>query len=279
MSNVSSGDELFAPPARATMAPMVPPDQSPPGRGASLTRVAATAIAVALTAAACTTAATSRDAGSRDAGVARAAAPDVSAVGLPDELSDRPVVPRPATVAVVGDSLTVAAADHLRDALVALDLDVLAIDAQVGRRMTVGETDRLYTGADVVELLTAQLSPELWVIAVGTNDVGQYDDEAAVAEHVAALLDRLPDDVPVVWVDTWIRGRDEQTARVNRAIRQVLDRRDDAVVVEWSAHATDEGVISGDGVHLTDGVGRQRFAAVVAAGVEALVGPPGVARP
>lgn len=175
---------------------------------------------------------------------------------------------RPSSVAVVGDSITVASAEPLDVALAGLGLEVVAIEAQVGRRMTVGERDRLYTGADIVELVANQRSPELWVIALGTNDIGQYADQDEVAEQIRALLARLPDDAPVVWVDTWFRGREQQTEVVNAAIRTVLGARPDSHVVEWSAHATDDGVLSGDGVHLTDGVGRQRFADVVSAGVE-----------
>ncbi|MEX2625303.1 MAG: GDSL-type esterase/lipase family protein [Ilumatobacteraceae bacterium] len=214
----------------------------------------------------------SGEAGGSESGVARAASPEEVVVGdLPDELT----IERPETVAMVGDSITVAAADHLEEGLASLGLDVLTIDAQIGRRMTVGEPDRLQTGADVVEFVAAASSPDLWVVALGTNDIGQYDDVAAVTQQVEEVLDRLPSGVPVVWVDTWIRDRDEPTEMVNRAIREVIDERDGAVVVEWSAHAPDDGVIAGDGVHLTDEVGRQRFTDVVVAGVEALIGSTG----
>jgi lysophospholipase L1-like esterase len=180
---------------------------------------------------------------------------------------------RPATVAVVGDSITVASAEQLDEGLSALGLDVVAIDAQVGRRMTVGERDRLYTGADIAALVANQSSPELWVFALGTNDVGQYDDVDEVVEQIEALLGRIPADDPVVWVDTWIRGRPEQTERVNAAIRTVIERRPGSTVVAWSAHAPDTGVISSDGVHLTTEVGVRRFADVVITGVESLIGP------
>ena len=261
------------------MATVVPPDQRPVRRAAprtsrrrSLTEwlTALLALAMLVPAAACTSTGTAGGDGGREAGVARAAAPEEIVAG---ELPETLTVERPTTVAVVGDSITVAAAEHLDAELSALGLDVLEIDAQIGRRMTVGERDRLQTGADIVEFLSARSAPELWVVALGTNDIGQYADEGAVAEQVGALLDRLPADVPVVWVDTWIRGRDEQTDVVNRAIRDVVERRDDAVVVEWSAHAPADGVIAADGVHLTDGLGRQRFAEVVAAGVAALIDP------
>jgi hypothetical protein len=113
----------------------------------------------------------------------------------------------------------------------------------------------------------------LWVFALGTNDIGQYDDVDQVVEQIEALLDRIPADDPVVWVDTWIRDRPEESDRVNTAIRSVVERRPDSAVVAWSEHAPDAGVISGDGVHLTTDVGVRRFADVVTTGVESLIGP------
>lgn len=186
---------------------------------------------------------------------------------------------RPATVAMVGDSITVASTAELETALVALDLEVLLIDAQVGRRMTVGERGRLVPGSDVVQYVSGVLEPQLWVVALGTNDIGQYPDVDRVAEQVADILAHIPAGVLVVWVDTWVRDRPDQARAVNDAIRAVVGRRPAALVVDWATHATADGVLSGDGVHLTDGLGRQRFAEVVAAGVETLIGPAPASRP
>jgi hypothetical protein len=191
----------------------------------------------------------------------------------PDRPGEMAADSRPGTVAVVGDSITFASTELLGEGLSALGLEVVAIDAQVGRRMTVGERDRLYTGADIAALVANQSSPELWVFALGTNDIGQYDDVDQVVEQIEALLDRIPADDPVVWVDTWIRDRPEDSDRVNIAIRSVVERRPDSMVVAWSEHAPDAGVISGDGVHLTTDVGVRRFADVVTTGVESLIGP------
>jgi len=251
---------------------MVPPER--PLRRVLLTALTAlTALGLGSVTVGCASATSATDAADDRAGVARAAAPVVSVESQtragPSGLADRP-----STVAMVGDSITVASAERLDDALSALDLEVLVVDAQVGRRMTVGERDRLFTGADIVELVAHEHSPELWVIALGTNDIGQYGDPAEVAEQIEVLLSRLPAGAPVVWVDTWFRGRDEQTAMVNAAIHSVIGARPDSYVVEWSAHAGHEGVLSGDGVHLTTGVGVERFAEVVASGVETLLGAP-----
>lgn len=183
------------------------------------------------------------------------------------------VADRPASVVMVGDSITVASSEELEVALTDLGLEVLLIDAQVGRRMTVGERGRLTPGVDVVEYVAGALEPELWIVALGTNDIGQYPDPDDIAAQVDAILDRIPEGAPVVWVDTWIRDRPDQARAVNDAIRSAVDRRPATLVVDWASSATADGVLAGDGVHLTDGLGRARFAEVVAAGVEALLGP------
>lgn len=180
---------------------------------------------------------------------------------------------RPSTVAMVGDSITVASAEHLTEALAGLGLEVLLVDAQVGRRMTVGQRDHLVPGSDVVQYVAAVLEPELWILALGTNDIGQYPEPGLIAEQVAEVLRPIPEGAPVVWVDTWIRDRPDQARAVNEAIRSALDARPAAIVVDWASHATDDGVLAADGVHLSDGLGRVRFAEVVASGIEALIGP------
>ncbi|QRN80220.1 MAG: hypothetical protein JK586_00635, partial [Nocardiopsis sp. BM-2018] len=158
-------------------------------------------------------------------------------------------------------------------ALTGLGLDVLVVDAQVGRRMTVGERDRLMSGTEAIELISDDHEAELWIVALGTNDIGQYPDVDRIRDEVDSVLREIPSDAVVVWVDTWIRSRPDQARAVNQAIREVVESRNAAIVIDWATPATGEGVLSGDGVHLTDGVGRARFAEVVASGVEALIGP------
>jgi hypothetical protein len=248
---------------------------APPGR--RLRRVIPSlviAVAVAMAVSGCS-AISSAGVSDDDRSGANASSAPVVSVG--SQTGDSPTgdiaATRPATVAVVGDSITVASAEELQEGLSTLGLEVVAIDAQVGRRMTVGERDRLYAGADIAALVANQSSPELWVFALGTNDIGQYDHGDEVVEQIETLLDRIPSDDPVVWVDTWIRDLPEQTEMVNTAIRTVIERRPGSLVVAWSDHASDAGVISGDGVHLTTDIGVRRFAEVVTTGVEALIGP------
>ena len=84
-------------------------------------------------------------------------------------------------VAMVGDSITVGSTPGLEAAAEALGFE-LSIDAEVGRRMTVGSSPESGTAA-IADLLAESGVPDLWVVALGTNDVGQYDD----AEYAAQI--------------------------------------------------------------------------------------------
>ena len=174
------------------------------------------------------------------------------------------------TVAMIGDSITFMSTDPLRADLSGIGLDVRAIDAQIGRRITVGEGGQPYPGTDIVEFIANSDPPDVWVIALGTNDIGQYPDAGEFGAQVQALLDLLPDDAPLVWVDTWDGSRLDQTGVVNDTLRALVGERDNSTVVDWFSHGDDAGVITDDQVHPTPD-GMLVFGQVVADGVASLV--------
>ena len=177
--------------------------------------------------------------------------------------------PLPATVAVVGDSLTLSAEGEITQALTELGLEVLVIDGIESRRMVNGGRD-LPAGTDAIdEIVESGESPELWIVALGTNDVGAQVSSRSFADDVAEVLTRIPAGAPVIWVDVWIRDRAPAAAEANRTIRSVTAMRPATLVVDWYRHGEGPGVISRDGVHLTDD-GQRLFAATMAAGVESM---------
>jgi lysophospholipase L1-like esterase len=176
----------------------------------------------------------------------------------------------PATVAMVGDSITFMSSEPLQVALAGTGLEVLAIDAQVGRRITVGDGGRPHPGTEIVAYIASSDPPDVWIIALGTNDIGQYGDAGEFAVQVQTLLDLLPATAPLVWVDTWDGDRLDATRLVNDTLRSVLGGRENSVVVDWSSHGDDAGVVADDAVHPTSD-GSVVFGQVVAAGVEALL--------
>jgi len=180
-----------------------------------------------------------------------------------------PTVERPSTVAVVGDSLTKSADDEIVRSLVRRGFHVLAVDGVESRRMSRGSSG-LPPGTDAVREIASTSEPGVWVIALGTNDVASDESLDEFRAQMREVLDLIPADDPVVWVDLWIAGREEVVARANRMIRVELGRRaGGSAVVDWYSHGTEEGVITADGVHLTE-TGQDLFADSIAASIDVL---------
>lgn len=173
-------------------------------------------------------------------------------------------------VAMIGDSITNGSRAEIEYVLTAQGVQDVVIDAQDGRRIELGDgTGAPLSGQRALySLLAGGTSPDVWVIALGTNDAGQYADEADYARLVQLLVDMLPDDVPLVWVDVYRGDQLLGSQQFDEALRATLAGRADTVVVPWSTIAADpaRGVLRSDEVHPNEG-GRAVFATVVAQGV------------
>jgi len=161
-------------------------------------------------------------------------------------------------VAMIGDSITVGSTPGLEAAADALGIE-LTIDAEVGRRMTVGRSPDSGTDA-IADVLDEVGAPDLWVIALGTNDVGQYGDDEYAAQ-IESLLALLPADAPVIWIDVFVRDRADESVAFNEALTAVLRERGDASIGDWLPTAEEDGVLS-DGIHPSDD-GRGLFVDLV----------------
>jgi lysophospholipase L1-like esterase len=178
---------------------------------------------------------------------------------VPVETLVEPVIERPRTVAVVGDSLTRSAEEEILAALTASGLRVLTVDGLESRRMANGSGARP-AGTDAIDNIQQVVEPDLWVIALGTNDVAATGTADEFRNEMREVLALIPDDVPVVWVDLWIRDRTTAIVAANQSIRDELRRwRGGSAVVDWYSHGDDDGIIVSDGVHLT-ATGQQLFA-------------------
>lgn len=174
-----------------------------------------------------------------------------------------------ADVAVVGDSLTLSAQQEITDTLGRLGLGVVRVDGQVSRRMT-SATDTIRSGLSVVQEIAAQSNPQVWVIALGTNDVASGVSADSLRRSVQQVLDAIPPGALVVWVDTWIRDELDAVVAGNRIIREVVGARPNSVVADFFSYGDDEGIVGSDGVHLTT-TGRRLFANVMAGGIAVLL--------
>lgn len=176
------------------------------------------------------------------------------------------------SVVMIGDSITKGSMPYLDERFGLLDLDHV-IQAENGKRMAVSSQDNP-SGAAVAAFLAengdGDHSDEVWVVALGTNDISQYAGPDEIAAAVNEVLNEVPADAALVWVDTYISDRLEQTAAVNSIIRERVEQRGDSVIALWTAFVEGDGVLSDDGVHPTNG-GADVFAFVVTETVRAFL--------
>jgi lysophospholipase L1-like esterase len=168
---------------------------------------------------------------------------------------------------MVGDSITVGSSAELGAAFDEIGFPDAEINARSGRRMVVD--DGVTSGLDgIAEVLADGGQPDLWVIALGSNDVAGYAPEeypAAIAELLAAI----PGDAPIVWVDCYVSDHEDASVAFGTALRQVLAERGNATVVDWATVAREDGVLT-DNVH-PSGFGRGEFARRVVSAVDSWI--------
>ena len=177
------------------------------------------------------------------------------------------------TVVMIGDSITKGATPALDERYELLGLDPL-IEAQNGKRIAVSSGDNA-SGVSIARFLAdngdGDHTDEVWVIALGTNDIGQYASPDEIAAVVNEMIADVPPDAALVWVDTHFRDRSEAAGELNAIIRDRVERRGDSVIAPWSSFAPSDGVLTGDGVHPTSD-GADVFAFVVTDTVRAFLG-------
>jgi len=171
--------------------------------------------------------------------------------------------PMPLTAAVIGDSIAKSAREVVTDSIELEGVEVIAYDAEESRRMAVWGGRGLSSGVAAIDgVLDDDLEPELWVVALGTNDVGAGTDPATVQDHIDEVLDEIPDDADLFWVDTWVRDLEDRTDLFNVMIRDRLADRPNSWVLDWNTLAATDGLIIPDGVHLTPR-GQLEFARMI----------------
>ncbi len=170
------------------------------------------------------------------------------------------------TVALLGDSLTVGAAEigDAGDDLDALGYDLLWVDAEVGR----------HTDAGVKALAKRKRKlPDLLVVGLGTNDVPSKLSATTYTASIDELLDIVGPDRPVVWLNSAVTRNKTETTRngaLNDALLAVARRRSNLVVADWaSLIAQFPDLLNGDEIHL-DSTGYRLRARYIAYLVDAV---------
>jgi len=201
--------------------------------------------------------------------------PDIGSGDRSGDETPQPVTPAEVefdvgSVTVVGDSITAASVDAIRATLSAEDVETVDVHGKERRRIEIGNgssAEPLAGIEEIYQLIADGADPDVWVIALGTNDVGQYPDAEAYGRLVDTVLGMIPEDVPVVWVDAYRPDEPEHTAIFNEVLHDRIDDRENSAVAPWHAFASsDQTILRKDDLH-PNASGTEVFAAVITAGI------------
>ena len=157
------------------------------------------------------------------------------------------------SVVMVGDSITEGSATVLNDTFAAAGFTDVVVDGDASRRIEVG------TGAGggpvsglrtMLRLIAEGAAPDVWVIELGTNDIGAYT-EAEYRDLITQVLDLLPATVPLVWVNTFRPDQPEHTVLFNGLLAETLAARGHSAIADWytAAAAPDQAILRSDMLH------------------------------
>jgi lysophospholipase L1-like esterase len=163
-----------------------------------------------------------------------------------------PVVGR-TKFAMVGDSITKASSKTLTTALEDQGFTDINIEAEVSRRIAVGDgkAEPLSGVKTLFTMMSDGVDPDVWAIAMGTNDVGKYknvDEYGALIEQMMSMPDAK---VPMVWVDVYNPIQLAGTKLFNEVLRERAAARGNATVLSWFDLASDpkEKILRDDHIH------------------------------
>jgi lysophospholipase L1-like esterase len=137
--------------------------------------------------------------------------------------------------AMVGDSITRASSKPLTAALQQLGYTDIKIEAEVSRRIDFGDgkAEPLSGVKTMVKMISEGVNPDVWAIAMGTNDVGKYPDAAAYGDLIDKMMSMPDAKVPIVWVDVYNPNQLPGTKIFNLVLRQRARARGNATVLSW----------------------------------------------
>jgi lysophospholipase L1-like esterase len=170
--------------------------------------------------------------------------------------------------AMVGDSITKASSTALTEVLGNEGFTDITIEAETSRRIAVGDgkAEPLSGVKTLYTMISDGVSPDVWGIAMGTNDVGKYK----TADEYATLIDQMlsmPDaKLPIIWVDVYNPNQLAGTKLFNEVLRERAAARANTVVLSWFDLASDpkEQILRSDHIHPNE-KGTMVFADLVSA--------------
>jgi hypothetical protein len=170
--------------------------------------------------------------------------------GNPDAPRNPPREKVPASIAMVGDSITAISQAALEAVLTQVGFSTVTVNAEPSRRIEVGSKKPM-PGLDVIKFIAAASPPAMWVVALGTNDAGLYAKNSDYQGLIDDVLAAIPDKVPLVWISTYRHDQVKGCEQFNLLMRASLKDRGNATVGEWYQQVTKskEGILTDDGVH------------------------------
>lgn len=169
------------------------------------------------------------------------------------QIEAKPTVPKekvPKSVVMVGDSITALSKATLETVLTNIGFESVVVNAEPNRRIEVGGKKPM-AGLDVVKYIAASSPPEMWIIALGTNDAGLYASDEDYQGLIDEMLAAIPEQIPLVWISVYRHDQLEGCAHFNIIVRQALQKRGHATMGEWNQQCTtsEESILTDDGVH------------------------------
>ena len=182
-----------------------------------------------------------------------------AATNAPGLVDGAPVAnPEPAVV-LIGDSITALNMGTVEQQLQAHAVPSWRVAAQTGRRTTqtlVGGSTTIASGLDAVTAVRAAgVDPELWVIALGTNDLGTIsscgcaDRRAFARQRVRAVLDAIGPGHHVAWVTVRHAGYPGTAVLFNDVVRTMTLTDPHLTVIDWYALSAGRSAWLPDGIH------------------------------
>jgi len=208
----------------------------------------------------------------------------VAAISPAEPVEGRPGQPE---VVIVGDSLTGGNESYIVPTLRNAGLDA-RVEGLSARRIAVSINLRGYRDSGIERirsLRTAGVDPDLWVIQLGTNDLGAVkncgcaDQVVFAGDLIDRLLAELPPDTPIAWVTLMNRADFDVTNAFNEALRRRAVINPHLRLIDWARISLQRPDWFVDPVHLTvDGV--IRFTQMYVDEIRALLAaPPGPTPP
>jgi lysophospholipase L1-like esterase len=168
--------------------------------------------------------------------------------------------------AMVGDSITKASSKSLTEALQSRGFIDITIEAEVSRRIAVGDGkgEPLSGVKTLFSMIADGVQPDVWAIAMGTNDVGKYQSRDQYAELIDQMLSMPDATTPIVWIDVYNPNQLPGTKMFNKVLRERAALRGNTTVESWFDLASDpkEQILRTDHIH-PNAMGTVVFASLV----------------